>query len=191
MKIGVFGSSSNEMKETVRANARRLGAEIAKRGHTLVTGACSGIPHEVVMGAYNSGGRVIGYSPAADLQDHVMKFNYPAEGYTQMVFVPPTFGHRNKPPLSTKYRSINAISDCDIVIIVGGGVGTLVEFAIALDADKPIGILDGSGGITDRTIDTFLKDANRSGAKIHKNPDSVELLRKLIEVDEQDKHITF
>ncbi|MBN2101245.1 MAG: hypothetical protein JW716_00040 [Candidatus Aenigmarchaeota archaeon] len=191
MKIGIFGSSSNDMKETVRTSARRLGSEIAKSGHTLVTGACSGIPHEAVMGAYSSGGRIVGFSPATDLHDHVTKFNYPTEGYTQMIFLSPEFEYKDDIAMSAKYRSIYAVASCDVVIIVGGSLGTMAEFAIALDAGKAIGILEGSGGITNSSIDALLADSERSRAKIFRHSDPSTLLRKLIEVDEQDKHITF
>ena len=191
MRIGIFGSSSNDMKETVRVNARRLGSEIAKAGHTLVTGACSGIPHEAVIGAYNSGGRTIGFSPATNLSDHVTKFNYPAEGYTQMIFIPSEFEFKNETALSTKYRSISAVANSDVIIIVGGGLGTIAEFAMGLDSGKTIGILDDSGGITNRAIDALLDDSEKSRAKIFRHSDPSSLLRKLIEADEQEKHITF
>ncbi len=192
MKIGIFGSSSNDIKETIRISARRMGAEIARTGNILITGACSGIPHEAVLAAHEVGGRTIGYSPGTDLAEHVRTFNYPAEGFSQLIFVPMHFENKNNPSLSTKYRSINAISECDVVVIIGGKTGTLAEFAIAYDSGKTIGILEGSGGITERTIDTFLEDIEmKIGAKIFRDSDPIALLRKLIEVDEQDKHITF
>lgn len=192
MKIGVFGSSSNDISEQIRINARRIGAEIARTGNTLVTGATAGVSHEAVNGARDAGGKAIGFSPAISLEEHVRNFNCPAEGFSDMIFIPKDFAHAKHPSMAAKLRSIMAISHCDIVIIVGGRTGTMTEFAIAYDGGKNIGILEGSGGITERAIDTLLEDIDKKrGAKIVRTRDPVELIRKLIEVDEQDKHITF
>ena len=40
-------------------------------------------------------------------------------------------------------REITNIRSCDIVVIVGGRIGTLGEFAIAYDEGRLIGILTG------------------------------------------------
>lgn len=192
MRIGVFGSSSTDMSEQVRVVARRLGAEIARSGNTLVTGAGAGVPHEAALGAREAGGKTIGYSPATNLESHIHTFDCPAEGYNQLIFLPKDLSHATNPAYAAKYRSVLAIANSDAVIIIGGRTGTMVEFAIAYDAGKNIGIVENTGGITKRAIDTLVEDIDkRRGAKVLKNADPVALLRKLVEVDEQDKHITF
>lgn len=45
-------------------------------------------------------------------------------------------------------REITNIRSCDMVVIVGGRTGTLGELAIAYDEGRLIGILKGTGGIT-------------------------------------------
>ena len=51
MKIAVYGSALGGITETLNQIARNVGREIARRGHTVVTGACPGLPHEAVLGA--------------------------------------------------------------------------------------------------------------------------------------------
>jgi len=46
-------------------------------------------------------------------------------------------------------REVTNIRSSDMVVIVGGRSGTLGEFAIAYDEGKLIGVLEGSGGITE------------------------------------------
>jgi uncharacterized protein (TIGR00725 family) len=48
-----------------------------------------------------------------------------------------------------KGRNVVNVRSSDIVIIIGGAIGTLNEFTIAYDEGKVIGILQGSGGIAD------------------------------------------
>jgi hypothetical protein len=46
-------------------------------------------------------------------------------------------------------REIENIRSCDVIIFAGGRSGTLGEFAIAYDEAKVIGVLEGTGGITE------------------------------------------
>ena len=45
-------------------------------------------------------------------------------------------------------RDIINIRSADGVVIVGGGIGTLNELTVAYDEGRPIGILTGTGGIS-------------------------------------------
>jgi uncharacterized protein (TIGR00725 family) len=46
----------------------------------------------------------------------------------------------------------------DAVIIVGGGVGTMIEAAAAYQKNIPIVAVKGTGGVADRYADTYLDD---------------------------------
>ncbi|HXF41438.1 MAG TPA: hypothetical protein VN687_17110, partial [Blastocatellia bacterium] len=76
---------------------------------------------------------------------------------------------------------------CDIVIIFGGGIGTLNEFTIAYDEDKVIGVLVGSGGLADR-IKEITSLSTKPRGKVLFNSDPKELvdmcLAALNKVDE-------
>jgi hypothetical protein len=52
MKIAVYGSASGEISQETREKARKIGREIARREHDLITGACPGLPYEAVEAAF-------------------------------------------------------------------------------------------------------------------------------------------
>ena len=57
MKVAVYGSASGAITKEVQQRARYLGNLIAKLDHTLITGACHGIPLEAVHGAAELSGQ--------------------------------------------------------------------------------------------------------------------------------------
>lgn len=139
LKIGVMGSASGPQTEdsSARMKAKELGAEIAKRGHVLINGACPGLPHDALLGAKEEGGLTIGVSPAFSEYEHVNEYLSPHDNdiilYTGQGFME---------------RDIINIRSSDGIIIVGGGIGTLNEFTIAYDEGRPIGILTHTGGVS-------------------------------------------
>ena len=152
MKIGVYGSALGGINDQLVAAARNLGTVIASRRHTIVMGACPGLPYEAVLGAqeYSHGQtRVIGYSPGVDLQDHQQRFNFPADGITKFKFLPEEYKTREK-AVCLKLRNVFSVEACDAAIFVSGRIGTMNEFTIAYDVGRNIGLLCGTGGFTDR-----------------------------------------
>ena len=139
LKIGVMGSASGPQMEDedARAKARKIGMEIAKRGHIFINGACPGLPNDAMLAAKEAGGFTIGVSPAFSEFEHVHEYRSPHDHdlliYTGLGFME---------------RDIINIRSADGVIIIGGGIGTLNEFTIAYDEGRPIGILTNSGGIS-------------------------------------------
>ncbi|MFC1944908.1 hypothetical protein ACFLX5_05470 [Chloroflexota bacterium] len=139
ISVGVMGSAGGEMNDIVRRLAYNLGGAIARRGYTLITGACPGIPHDAVKGAREEGGIVVGISPALNLEEHIGKYHSPTRGYDAIIYT----------GSGLMGREIENIRSCDIIIFAGGRSGTLGEFAIAYDEGKVIGVLEGTGGITE------------------------------------------
>jgi uncharacterized protein (TIGR00725 family) len=139
MKIAVMGSASGPQIEDpiAREKARQLGAEIARRGHVFVNGACPGLPNDSLLAAQAEGGFTVGISPAFSEYQHVHEYLSPHDHdliiYTGLGFME---------------RDIINIRSADGVIIIGGGIGTLNEFTIAYDEGRPTGIITNSGGIS-------------------------------------------
>ena len=169
MAVGVMGSAGGHVPDHVRRKMQELGAEIARRGHVLVTGACPGIPQEAVKGAKAHGGIVVGVSPALNLEEHVQKYRSPTAGYDALIYT----------GSGLMGREIENIRSCDAIVFAGGRSGTLGEFAIAYDEGKVIGVLQGSGGITDHleTIIGFMQ--KQTGAIVCYESDPTRLLDKL------------
>lgn len=139
LKIGVMGSASGPQIEdpVAREKARILGAEIGRRGHVFINGACPGLPNDALLAAQENGAWTIGVSPAFSEYQHVHEYMSPHDHdliiYTGLGFME---------------RDIINIRSADGVVIIGGGVGTLNELTIAYDEGRPIGIVTNSGGIS-------------------------------------------
>jgi predicted Rossmann-fold nucleotide-binding protein len=78
-------------------------------------------------------------------------------------------------------REITNIRSCDIIVIVGGRTGTLGELAIAYDEGRLIGVLTGSGGITE-IVETIIRVSDKqTGACVLYEEDPEKLIDRLIE----------
>jgi uncharacterized protein (TIGR00725 family) len=180
-KIGVMGSSSDIGDDVERDRlvflASELGRAIAERSCVLITGATSGLPDAVSRAASQFGGQTIGISPAVSVEEHVSKYKLPADGAEVIIYT--GFG--------LKGRNVINVRACDVVIIVGGGIGTLNEFTIAYDEDKVIGVLNGSGGLTDK-IEEITSLSSKPRQKVLFNSDPGKLcdlcLAALAKVDD-------
>lgn len=137
--ICVSGAASGE---TVKQSARLAydaGVAIAKSGHILTTGATIGLPYHAAVGASDSGGMSVGFSPAVSLREHLRKYRLPSNCYNFINFT----------GLHYVGRDLYLVQSSDAVITVGGRFGSLHEFTSALEAHKPCGVLTGSGGTAD------------------------------------------
>jgi uncharacterized protein (TIGR00725 family) len=169
--IGVMGSSAAEqvgllIQGHLAELANRLGRAIADRHCILVTGATSGLPHAVTVAAKAAGAMTIGISPAANQKEHQERFHLPLDSHDLVIYT--GFG--------LKGRNVVNVRSSDIVIVFGGSVGTLNEFTIAVDEGKTIGVLKGSGGISDHIpeILSFCKREGRSSTVIfNEDPESL------------------
>ncbi|HSX47443.1 MAG TPA: hypothetical protein VLF63_01575 [Patescibacteria group bacterium] len=137
--ICVSGAASGD---TVSADAKlaiRLGSAIAKSGHILTTGATVGLPYYAAYGAKQAGGMSIGFSPAVSLREHLRKYRLPSNCYDFINFT----------GLHYVGRDLYLVQSSDAIITIGGRFGSLHEFTSALEAHKPCGILEKSGGTAD------------------------------------------
>lgn len=124
-----------------------VGAAIARAGHSLMTGATTGLPNDAARGYKKRGGKMsLGLSPAATKVEHVLKYRLPIKDYDSILYTGLHYGGRDA----------LLINSADAVISIGGRLGTLHEFTIAAETHTPIGILEGAGGIGDQ-IENLLK----------------------------------
>lgn len=87
LKIGVMGSATEELSNDSRLAAFALGRAIAQADCFLVTGGCPGLPLEAARGAKSVGGFVLGISPGLSLDEHLHKYDSPAD-YHDLLFSP-------------------------------------------------------------------------------------------------------
>ncbi len=174
-KIGVMGSAGDVLTAGEGARleelAEELGAAIAGQGCVLVTGATTGLPDMVSHAARKGGGLTIGISPAASRQEHIERYRLPDDGAEVIIYT--GFG--------LKGRNVINIRASDIVIIFGGGMGTLNEFTIAYDEGKTIGVLEGSGGVADHIKEIIDFSRKASASQVIYNRDPVALIADCLE----------
>jgi len=178
MTVGVMGSADSD--QTVQASdiAFRLGQAIARRNFMLITGACPGLPYDCARGAREQGGLSVGISPALSLDEHVHKYHSPSDSFDVLIYT----------GSGLMGREVTNIRSSDMVIILGGRSGTLGEFAIAYDEGKLIGVMKGSGGITDTIPEIVASFGDKdTGARLVYDDDPDRLIGRMAEVY-TDKH---
>jgi len=170
LTIGVMGSSGGDLSEAVLRKAYLLGEAIAERDATLITGGCPGLPYEAVRGAKAKGGLVVGISPGLSIDEHRGKYASPVDGFDVLIYT----------GSGLMGREITNIRSCDIVVIAGGRTGTLGELAIAYDEGRLIGVLTGTGGITEIVEEILRVSGKETGACVLYDDDPVKLVDRLI-----------
>jgi len=150
--IAVYGSAMAP-DESLKEIARETGQLLARANHTVLTGACPGVTHEVALGAHEAGGLVIGYSPAINLGEHTVRNQDPTDAFSEIIFLPETYEFRSNLQACYKYRNIRTALACAAAIIINGRIGTMNEFTLAYDFGKTIAVLEGTGGFADRIRD--------------------------------------
>lgn len=86
-------------------------------------------------------------------------------------------------------RELVNIRSSDIVVVAGGRSGTLGEFAIAYEEGKLIGVLAGTGGITDALpgVEASLRKA--TGAEVRYEADAATLVGRLLERYQSEEYV--
>jgi len=169
--MGSAQGPSIENQENIR-KAIELGHYIASSDCILVTGACPGLPDQAAYGAHQAGGHVMGISPAFSEKEHTEQYKSPQDYYDVIIYT----------GLGLMERDIINIRSSDAIIIAGGGIGSLNEFTVAYDEGKTIGILNGTGGISDH-IPEILNICNRElNGNIVFDSDPKALVEKVIAV---------
>lgn len=178
MKIGVMGGATGEFAKEHLDKAHRLGEAIAGQGCILITGGCPGLPHAAACGAKQERGFVIGISPALSLDEHVNKYGSPTEFHDVLIYT----------GSGLMGREVVNIRSSDIVVIIGGRSGTLGELAIAYDEGKLIGVLTGTGGISDMAKEILEACKKDTGARVVYSDDPEQLVSELIRVYREAHH---
>lgn len=156
--------------------AKELGREIARHGVALTTGATTGFPLWVAMGAKEEGGMSIGFSPANTEKNHVNDYKLPLDYMDLIVYT--GFGYVGRDVLLTR--------SSDAVIIGPGRIGTIHEFTVAYEDGKPVGILRGDWD-TDEVIEFIMKKSHRTNEKVFFADTPKEAVERIIEMVQEER----
>ena len=117
MKICVFGASSRDLEQGYFDEAFALGAELARRGHTIVFGGgASGLMGATARGAKSRGGHLIGIAPKFFDEPGILD-----KDCDEMIFTE---------TMSERKKAMEDMSEAFITL--PGGIGTFEEFFEAL-----------------------------------------------------------
>jgi len=151
--------------------AKELGREIVRQGAVLVTGATTGFPLWVAMGAKEVGGLSIGFSPAASEKEHVEVYKLPLDYMDLIIYT--GFGYPGRDLLLTR--------SSDAVVFGCGRIGTIHEFTIAFEDDKAIGIFEGPWEMSGE-LKEIIEKGHRPNQKIVFSDDPKKMIEEVIEV---------
>jgi uncharacterized protein (TIGR00725 family) len=155
--------------ENIEEVSKEVGREIARQKHTLVSGATTGVPYFAAQGCNEEGGFNVGFSPAVSEKEHLKTYKLPLDPFNIMIYIGGDYAGRDV--IMTK--------SADAVIIVCGRIGTLHEFTTAVETQKIIGVLEGTGGMADK-IRGIAESYCRIAKKIIYDRDPVRLVQKVI-----------
>ena len=187
MKITVYGGTNNKhYSEQEIAACADLGKFLAEHKIEILTGACGGYPYYVGRGAVQAGGKVIGYTPAKDLAEHLERYHFVTDGVSDLVF------NENILPTNSENflkRSMDMTPYSDVVVALGGSWGTFSELLFSFFAKKKMIIVDefaGAGQIFDTVNDYFRNRDNnpdvQEGAEIIHVKDLAALKKMILQL---------
>lgn len=177
IKIGISGAAeTGHCGLHALEKAKALGAEVIKQGGILITGATTGFPLWSAIGAKEARGVSIGFSPAASEKEHLETYRLPIDYMDLIVYT--GFGYPGRDLLFTR--------SCDAVILGCGRIGTIHEFTIAYEDNKPLGILEGPWAMADQIKD-MIEKGHRPADRVIFDDDPKRLVEKVIAMVEEDK----
>jgi len=149
MNIAVIGQSKGNLNDDVLAKARRIGEHIAANKARLLFGGCMGYPYEAAKGA----GNAVAISPASSVEEHKNKYGFPDDVEIELTGA------------GIPGRNLLLVEKADRVIMIGGKIGTLNEFTLAYHLNRPIAVLEESGGVAALVRDIDRK-CSKPGARV-------------------------
>ena len=155
---------------------KSLGREIVKHGAVMVTGATTGFPLWAAIGAKEAGGFSLGFSPAGSEREHVEVYNLPLDYMDVIVYT--GFGYPGRDLILTR--------SSDAIFFGCGRIGTIHEFTIAFEDNKPIGVLEDVWE-TDEVIKMIIEKGHRPNDRIVFDTDPKALVERVIELVKKDK----
>jgi len=169
-KIVVSGAAKTEhCCKGIEGICREVGREIARHKCVLITGGTTGVPYFATLGFKEVGGISIGFSPAISETAHVKTYKLPTKPFDVMVYTGADYTGRNM--IMTKAA--------DGVLVICGRMGTLHEFVTAFEIQRPVGVLEGTGGTADK-IKSIVKGPYRGYRRVFYETEPKALVERLI-----------
>ena len=139
MKLAIFGSADGAVSVENERLCKNIVVYLKQKEVTIVTGGSLGVPGLIARLAFEAGAETEVYSPDENAeQHHARSDNAPLHYFKKHTF-----------NSGFTARSLEMIKNIDGAIVIGGRIGTLSEFTIAVEEGLDIAVMKGSGGIAD------------------------------------------
>jgi|CXWL01.1.fsa_nt_gi predicted Rossmann-fold nucleotide-binding protein len=140
MKIALISSASHTISESNVLKAEAIANYLHKIGNIeIMTGGSHGVPGLIVQKAKEVGIKTTAYSPDENKDLHASRHDNLDLQYFDEV------NHFR----GFTQRTLAMFQDADGILVLNGRMGTLSEFAIALEEGKRVGVVTNTGGIAD------------------------------------------
>lgn len=136
--VGYSGSVDSPYIRKIKQTCIQLGQVLAQNNHTVFCGGRDGVMQLVSEGVRKANGTVVGVLPYGEVGNEYLSL-------------------RIKTPFDNITRSLVLIESCDVVVSVGGEIGTAIEVLMAYARSKPVILLTGTGGWTDRFSEVLVE----------------------------------
>lgn len=143
LQIAVIGYNSDKSNSLTDKIAYQVGREIAKADVALICGGLGGVMENACKGAKEHGGLTVGIIPQED-------FTY-ANNFCDIV-IASGIGYA---------RDFIVATSADGIIVVGGGVGTLLELCVGYMLKKTIVTIPSTGGTAEIYSGKYLDERKR------------------------------
>ncbi len=140
IQVLVVGYGDHLCTRKVERMAYQVDKALAEKGCVLLTGGLGGVMRAASKGARGAGGITVSIVPGGSVSE--------ANEFSDIV-VATTIGIA---------RDFVTAASADAVIVIGGGVGTLIEVGVAYMKEKPIVAVRGSGGVADQYAGKYLDE---------------------------------
>jgi uncharacterized protein (TIGR00725 family) len=151
-QIAVIGYNEDWCTDAAKNIAYEVGREIALSGSVLICGGLGGVMEAACKGAKENQGLTIGILPQGEFES--------ANKFCDVV-IPTGIGFS---------RNFIVATSVDGIIVVGGGVGTLIEISVGYMLKKVMIAMSGSGGIADEYGGKYMDERKRVKILKRKNP---------------------
>ncbi len=157
--------------------AEKIGTALAQHGCVVTSSAVAGFPMWAARGAKKGGGMTVGFSPAANVVEHVETYRLPTDNLDMIVYT--GFGYAGSDLLLMR--------SSDAIVFGCGRIGTIHEFTVAFQDRKPIGILEGDWDTAELLKDIMARDIERNHDNIVIDKDPIRLVEQLIKLVKKER----
>ena len=151
-QIAVVGYNEDWCTDVAKNIAYKVGREIARSGSVLICGGLGGVMNSACKGAKDNKGLTLGILPQDDFES--------ANKFCDVV-IPTGIGFS---------RNFIVATSVDGIIVVGGGVGTLIEISVGYMLKEMMIAMSGSGGIADEYGGKYIDERKRIKILKRKDP---------------------